>query len=129
MRFAYTILYVEDVARSLAFFHDAFGFDSGFVDEGGDYGELDTGETRLAFSSRALMRQLGKMPGTPEPNAPVFEIAIETTDVAATLERACTAGAVVVQEPREESWGQTTAYVRTPDGYLVELCSPVAMPS
>ncbi|KXX63667.1 VOC family protein [Marichromatium gracile] len=129
MRFAYTILYVEDVARSLAFFHNAFGFSAGFVDEGGDYGELDTGGTRLAFSSRALMRQLGKVPGIADPNAPVFEIAIETTDVAAALERACTAGAVMVQEPREESWGQTTAYVRTPDGYLVELCSPVAMPS
>ncbi|NKN32097.1 VOC family protein [Marichromatium bheemlicum] len=129
MRFAYTIFYVEDVARSLAFFHDAFGFSTGFVDESGDYGELDTGETRLAFSSRTLMRQLGKKPGIPEPNAPVFEIAIETTDVAAALERAQTAGAVVVQQVQEESWGQTTAYVRTPDGYLVELCSPIAMPS
>ena len=126
MKFRYTILYVEDVARTLTFYERAFGLKTGFLHESGDYGELVTGETRLAFSSRALMTQLGKAPARAEPKSPVFEIALETDDVAGALERARAAGASVLQEVRDEDWGQTTAYVSDPDGYLVEICTPVA---
>lgn len=125
MIFRYTILYVEDVAASLDFYNRAFGLETGFLHESGDYGELVTGDTRLAFSSRRLMASLGKSPGRADATAPVFEVAFETGDVAAALERAKRAGAGVLQEPRDEPWGQTTAYVRDPDGYLVEICSPV----
>lgn len=125
----YTILYVGDVAAALAFYERAFGLERGFVHDSGDYGELATGVTKLAFSSTALMRQLGKAPGRPSPAAPVFEIAFETGDVAAAFARAVAAGAVPVQAPRDEPWGQTTAYVSDADGYLVEICSPVQLPS
>ena len=126
MKFRYTILYVEDVARTLMFYERAFGLKTGFLHESGDYGELVTGDTKLAFSSRRLMTQLGKAPARAEPKSPVFEIALETDDVAGALERARTAGASVLQEVRDEDWGQTTAYVSDPDGYLVEICTPVA---
>lgn len=125
----YTILYVGDVAAALDFYERAFGLARGFLHEGGDYGELATGETRLAFSSRALMRQLGKAPGRARPEAPVFEIAFETEDVDAAFARAVAAGGHPVQAARDEPWGQRTAYVGDPDGYLVELCSPVQLPS
>lgn len=52
MIFRYTILYVDDVPSSLDFYERAFGLKRGFMHEGGDYGELITGETKLAFSSR-----------------------------------------------------------------------------
>lgn len=126
MKFRYTIFYVEDVARTLSFYENAFGLTTGFLHESGDYGELVTGDTKLAFSSRRLMTQLGKAPARAEPKSPVFEIALETDDVAGALERARAAGASVLQEVRDEDWGQTTAYVSDPDGYLVEICSPVA---
>ena len=129
MKFRYTILYVEDVARSLAFYESAFGLKTGFLHESGAYGELATGGTRLAFSSRALMTQLGKAPARAAPEAPVFEIALETNDVAGALATARAAGARLVQDAREEDWGQTTSYVSDPDGYLVEICSPVQLPS
>ncbi|MBD3788496.1 MAG: VOC family protein [Sphingomonadales bacterium] len=125
MIFRYTILYVEDVPATLAFFERAFDVPRGFLHESGDYAELATGATKLAFSSVALMRQLGKSPSAPQIKAPSFEIAFETDDVAAALSRARAAGAQVVQELREEPWGQTTAYVSDPNGYLIELCSPV----
>jgi len=125
----YTILYVESVAAALDFYEEAFGLKRVFLHESGDYGELATGETRLAFSSKSLMRQLGKAPGTPDPKAPVFELAFETDDVHSGLQRALAAGAVKLQDVREESWGQTTAYVSDPFGYLVEICSPVQLPS
>ena len=125
MKLRYTIMYVDNVAETLEFYERAFGLQRLFLHEGGDYGELSTGDTKLAFSSTALMRQLGKNPAKPEPDAPVFEIAFETDDVAGAYEKALAAGAKPVQSVREEPWGQTTSYVHDLNGYLVELCSPV----
>lgn len=121
----YTILYVADVAASLTFYETAFGLTRGFLHDGGDYGELVTGETKLAFSSQALMRELGKTPGQADPKSPVFEIAFEVEDVSAALSQAVSVGATLVQDVREEPWGQVTSYVSDPDGYLIELCSAV----
>lgn len=129
MIFRYTILYVDDVAASLDFYERALGLEKTFLHESGDYGELSTGGTKLAFSSTALMRQLGKAPGKPNPRAPVFELAFETSEVRAALDRAIEAGATLVQDVRQEPWGQTTSYISAPNGYLVEICSPVQLPS
>ncbi|WP_428539304.1 hypothetical protein [Profundibacter sp.] len=60
MIFRYTILYVQDVKATLDFFNAAFGLKTAFLHESGDYGELDTGQTKLAVSSIELMQQLGK---------------------------------------------------------------------
>lgn len=128
MKLRYTILYVDNVAASANFYSQAFDLSAPFVHESGDYGEINTGETKLSFSSRALMRQLGKAPGRPVPDAPVFEIAFETADVAAALERAKAAGAQVLQEPRAEPWGQTTAYIHDPEGFLLEICTAIHQP-
>jgi catechol 2,3-dioxygenase-like lactoylglutathione lyase family enzyme len=54
MKFGYTIIYVPDVTASLVFFETAFGFPRRFLHESGDYGELETGETTLAFASHEL---------------------------------------------------------------------------
>ena len=35
------------------------------------------------------------------------------------------AGATLAAEPRNKPWGQTVAYVRAPEGTLIELCTPV----
>ncbi|GGA54297.1 VOC family protein [Pelagibacterium lentulum] len=129
MIFRYTILYVDNVAAALDFYEHAFGLERALLHESGDYGELSTGETKLAFSSTALMRQLGKAPAKPIADAPVFELAFETQDVRGALERAVKTGAKLVQDVREEPWGQTTSYVSDPNGYLVEICSPVQLPS
>ncbi len=122
----YVILFVEDVAVSRKFYAEAFDLCPGFIHESGDYGEMQTGETTLSFSSRKLMQQLGKKPAVASPAAPSFEIAFEVSDVPSALARALHSGANIVQEPKEEAWGQTTSYVSDPDGYLVEICSPVA---
>ena len=129
MKLRYTILYVADVGEALAFYERAFGLSTRMLHPSGDYGELDTGGTTLSFSSRRLIAALGKNPAAPDRARPTFEIAFETHDVAAAWERALAAGAEAVQPPRQEDWGQTTAYVRDADGFLVEICSPVASAS
>lgn len=126
MKFKYTIFYVKDVAVTLAFYHSAFGFKQKMLHESGDYGELETGSTTLSFSSLELMAQLGKSPAQAVPHQPVFEIALETEDVARAVEKALAAGAKLVQKPEDMPWGQTVAYVSDLNGYLVELCTKVA---
>ncbi|WP_216919496.1 VOC family protein [Synechococcus sp. CCAP 1479/9] len=129
MKFGYTIVYVPNVARSLAFFEAAFGLRRRFLHESGTYGELDTGETTLAFAAHALGD--GNVPGglvrADASRQPLgVEIALVTDDVAAAHLRALQEGATELAAPLAKPWGQTVSYVRAPDGTLIELCTPVA---
>lgn len=125
MKFRYAILYVDNVPDTLSFYEKAFGFEPAFIHEGNDYGELITGETKLAFSAKSLMREIGKTPSDADPSSPSFELAFETPDVEADFERALQAGATKVQEPTEMSWGQMVSYVADPNGFLIEICAPI----
>ena len=126
MQFGYTILYVDDVPATLAFYGQAFGLTTRYTHESGSYGELETGATALAFVSHALLRQIGKTPEPPVLDKPTSEIAFVTDDVAAAVKRAVDAGAKPVQEPSAMPWGQTIAYVGDCNGFLVEICTPVS---
>jgi lactoylglutathione lyase len=128
VRFGYTIMYVEDVPRSLDFYERALGLKRRFLHESGDYGELETGATALAFATHGLAAS--NLPdvydgATQNGGRPPFEVCFVTEDVAGAYERAVEAGADAVTEPKTKPWGQDVAYVRDPDGNLIELASPV----
>ncbi|MBV8247834.1 MAG: VOC family protein [Comamonas sp.] len=128
MQLGYTIIYVPQVAQSLEFFDRAFGLKTRFLHESGDYGELETGATTLAFASHALGRANlpdGYVAASESPRPLGFEIALTTAEVLASYERAIAAGAAGIKSPERKPWGQTIAYVRCPDGTLVELCTPI----
>lgn len=125
MQLRYVILYVPDVPATMDFYARAFGLERGFLHESGTFGEMVTGETKLCFTAISLMAEIGKQVATTPPALPSFELAFETDDVAAALDRALAAGATLVQGVERMGWGQTTAYVRSPEGTLVELCTPV----
>ncbi|HXR48544.1 MAG TPA: VOC family protein [Candidatus Limnocylindrales bacterium] len=126
----YVLLYVSDVAASLAFYEKAFGLARRFFhdDDGKAYGELETGATRLAFVSLALAREHLKqeiVAAAPDKAPLGVEIALTTPDVPALFQRAVKAGAAVVSEPATKPWGQTVAYLHDNSGHLVELCTPM----
>jgi lactoylglutathione lyase len=128
MQFGYTIVYVSDVAASLDFFEKAFGLKQRFLHESGGYGELETGATALAFAQHEVARSnLGRdYVAAGASGSPLgMEIGLTTGDVPAAYERAVKAGAEGLSAPVEKPWGQTVAYVRCPDGTLVELCTPM----
>ena len=125
MQFGCTILYVPNVLATLKFYEAALGLKTRFLHEGGDYGELDTGSTALAFAAQGLMQQLGKNPQAASAQAPSFEIALCAPDVAQALERAIAAGAKLMRPVEVMPWGQTIAYVADINGFVVELCTPV----
>lgn len=129
MKFAYTILYVPDVASSLAFFEQAFGINRRFLYESGDYGELDTGATTLAFASRALGQANlpeGLVVAAESARPLGMEIALATDTVEVAHAQALACGATELKAPEQKPWGQTVSYLRCPDGLLVELCTPMA---
>jgi uncharacterized glyoxalase superfamily protein PhnB len=126
----YTILYVKDVAGSLAFYEQAFGLSRRFLhdEDGKAYGELETGAARLAFASLPLVEahlKGGVTLAAPDKPPLGFEIALVTTDVQGLYDRARRAGAAAVAPPETKPWGQTVAYVRDKNGFLVELCTPL----
>jgi len=128
IKFAYTILYVADVEKALNFYEQAFGFKRKFVAEGDEYGELITGETTLSFANVQLAKKNlpagfveSKAGGKPFG----IEIAFTTENVEATINAAVKAGAVVVEKAKAKPWGQTVAYVRDPEGFLIEICTPM----
>lgn len=128
MKLGYTILYVPDVAASLAFHEKAFGLKRRFLHESGTYGELDTGATTLAFAAHELGD--GNFPGghvradtSAQPLG--MEIGLVTDDVPGAHRQALACGARELAPPTARPWGQTVSYVRAPDGCLVELCTPI----
>ena len=126
----YVLLYVNDVAASLAFYEKAFGLARRFFhdDNGKAYGELETGATRLAFVSLALAKEHLKqeiVAAAPDKAPLGVEIALTTPGVPALFARAVKAGATVVSEPATKPWGQTVAYLRDNSGFLVEICTPM----
>lgn len=128
MKFGYTIVYVPDVAASLTFFEQAFGLQRRFLHESGGYGELDTGQTTLAFAAHELGDMNfagGHVPADRSAQPLGIEIALVTHDVPTAHAQAVAAGAREWAPPVHKPWGQIVSYVRCPDGVLVELCTPV----
>jgi len=117
---------VPDVPATLKFYKAAFGLTTRFLHQSGDYGELETSSTALAFSAHCLIRQLGKSRQAASPKAPCYEIALCTPDVAGALERAVAVGATPIRPLEVMPGGQTIAYVADINGFLVELCTPIA---
>ncbi|MBB5017468.1 catechol 2,3-dioxygenase-like lactoylglutathione lyase family enzyme [Chitinivorax tropicus] len=128
MQFAYTIVYVESVETTLAFYEAALGCQRRFLHESGLYGELETGATTLAFAAHEVARENLGVPYQavrPDGPPPGIELAFATPDVPQAYHRAVAAGAAPIQPPAIKPWGQTVAYVRAPDGTLIELCTPM----
>lgn len=128
MQFGYTIVYVADVTASIDFCERAFGLQRAYLSEGGEFGTLATGSTALSFCRHDLAREsVGQdyvaCDRSPQPLG--LEVALCTADVAAACERAQAAGATLLKAPQTKPWGQTVAYLRCPDGLLVELCTPM----
>ena len=129
VKFGYTIVYVADVERSLAFFEAAFGMSRRFITDEKDYGELATGTTTLAFAAHELgaANFSGGYVSVAESALPLgIEIALVVEDVGPAHASALVHGAVELRAPSLKPWGQTVSYVRCPSGVLLELCTPIA---
>ena len=128
IKFAYTILYVTDVEKTIAFYEKAFGFSKKFITPDTSYGELLVGETTLSFASISLANSNFK-DGFIESklsNKPFgIEIGFTTKNVEETINSVLNAGGSILEKPKTKPWGQVVAYVRDIDGFLIEICTPM----
>ena len=126
MKFGWTIIYVENTLQTVEFYERCFGLSRRFVDDSGQYAEMETGETRLAFSQYELASSsIARFrPNKLEDEPAGIEIAFISEDVPSSFKKAIENGATAVLEPKTKPWGQTVAYVRDLNGVLVEIGSP-----
>lgn len=128
MKFGYTIIYVPDVSQALDYFNRAFGLSTKMLHETGLYGELETGQTTLAFAAEMLayMNYPKGHLSTHASDVPLaIEIALVCDDVPAAHAKAIAEGGTELAAPQDKPWGQIVSYVQTPERVVVELCTPV----
>ena len=126
-KLGWVIVYVPDVEAALEFYERAFGLHRAFLAESGEFGQLDTGGTALAFASERLGdsnfpggfdRPRAERPGN-------VELCFVFDDVEAGFRQAVQAGCKALAAPAAKPQGQTVGWVRDPFGTLVEIASPL----
>jgi lactoylglutathione lyase len=131
MKLGYTIIYVADVLKTVAFYEAAFGLTCRFIHESNLYAEMETGNTALSFSGidDAEANGLAIMPNDPASLAAGWEICFVTDNVAAAFDRAVAQGCRAVSKPNQKPWGQMVSYLRDLNGCIVEIASPIGASS
>ena len=129
MKLGDTILYVESVEQTLAFHERASGLNRGRVTVALEYGEVQTGDTKLAFAASSFVKAPTSLPFTaasPAEAAPPMELGLVTGTVEQDCERGLAAGAVLVKQAERKPWGQRLGCLRGNKGLLAERCAPIA---
>ncbi|MEO3827673.1 VOC family protein [Actinomadura sp. B10D3] len=119
-RLGYVILYVRDLAASIAFYRDAIGLAFKFQDAG--YAEFASEATRFALYEQRRADWLTSSRTAPGPAA---EVVFMVEDVDAEARRLRELGAVVLSGPADRPWGHRTLHVADPDGFIVELAQDI----
>lgn len=120
----YLVLAVSDLDHSVRFWRDVVGAEHQHTS--GEYAQFRIGEVRLGlFGADAMAETLGRPVAVPEAGRAGFEVGFLVDDVDAAYDDLVGAGATAVTAPADRPWGQRTAYVADPDGYLIELVRPL----
>lgn len=128
VKFGYTILYVSDVTKSVEFYEKSFGFTRKFITPENDYGEIETGQTTISFASIKLANsnlKNGFIENRLDQKPFATELGFVTNNVDEIVTIAKQNGAVILEKPKQKPWGQTVAYIRDVDGFLIEVCTPM----
>jgi catechol 2,3-dioxygenase-like lactoylglutathione lyase family enzyme len=120
-REAFPILYVRDVARSEAFYRDAFGFEASFR------WPTDGPSTFVFLRLEPLGIGVGAADGENVHGNPVvpgsgaFELCLYVDDIEGACSRLRDLGAEELRPPVEEPWGESRAYFADPDGNTLHI--------
>jgi catechol 2,3-dioxygenase-like lactoylglutathione lyase family enzyme len=119
------ILFVEDVARSRAFYHDVLGLDVHFEDDVSVGFEVEGLAFIVLQVDRAREQLHGEPTASPRSGATAFLTTF--TEDADRLHADLTArGVDFFQEPTDQPWGVRTAYFKDPDGHVWEIAGTLA---
>lgn len=119
---------VNDLEASLRFYRDGLGFPTeGIIGQEFEYGavvfiQLQPGLRLALWPRKSIGHDTGLVVG---PNSPT-EMTLghnvtSKTEVDAVMEKAKTAGAVIVKAAHDTFWGVYAGYFQDPDGHLWEV--------
>ena len=100
IQYAYTILYVKDVPKSIEFYKNALGFDQKMLTPENDYGEIMSGTTTIAFANFELGRsniKKGFIESDITKKPFGLELAFTTNNVEETMKKAIANGATLLE--------------------------------
>jgi len=126
VNFSYTILYVEDVEKTISFYRDVFQFEQKMITPEKDYGELSTGSTTLSFASLELGNSNlsnGFIQSDRKSKPFGLELAFLSDDPEGLMKKAVAHGAELLEPLTAKPWGQKVGYLRDLDGFLLEIAS------
>ena len=128
IQYAYTILYVKDVPKSIEFYKNALGFDQKMLTPENDYGEIMSGTTTIAFANFELGRsniKKGFIESDITKKPFGLELAFTTNNVEETMKKAIANGATLLESAVTKPWGQEVGYLKDLNGFILEICTPI----
>lgn len=126
MKYAYTIIYVNNVPETISFYENTFGFKKKFITPENDYGELISGETTIAFATIKLANTNLKNGFVKNNNKPFgVELAFTSENINLDFKKAIQFGATIYEPIVEKPWGQKVGYLLDNNGFLIEICTPI----
>ncbi|MFE9331734.1 VOC family protein [Streptomyces sp. NPDC007025] len=125
VRYGQPSLYTRNIDKMLDFYHEAFGFqvDFRFPAEGDAvFGTVSLGDSYyLTFATYDVIKQSTPLRHIGRSLRKQSEIVVITSDVDALYAKARQAGARGLMAPKDQPWGERSAYVADPEGNLVQL--------
>jgi catechol 2,3-dioxygenase-like lactoylglutathione lyase family enzyme len=113
-------LLVADVAVSTRFYRDVLGLT--VIKDKDGYVELESGGVRLALYSREA---LAKLLAVPEDRVGRIDLSFHVEDADRAFSELVERGAEPLVPPRTMPWGHRLAFVRDPEGNLIEVFAVV----
>jgi catechol 2,3-dioxygenase-like lactoylglutathione lyase family enzyme len=128
VKLTFVRLLVDDYPACFRFYRDVLGFRPTFGDEDGDYADFDAGGGDVSLALFVRHYQTDHVGTTADASGDKVAIIFEVDDVDRALEDLRKRGAPVSAEPTDQTdWGIRVAYIRDPDGNLIELNAPLEM--
>jgi lactoylglutathione lyase len=124
LQHAMTIIYVDNVVETVSFFENVLDAKCRFLDKEKGYADFEGQGTRVALVSTKMMED--EMGGAFKAGKPSgFELTFVTNDVDSAVDKALKAGATLVAPKSSKFWSKEVAYVKSPQGILIEFCLPM----
>ena len=127
INFVCTILYVNNVQKSVDFYKNVFGFKTKFMTPKKNYGEITLGEITIAFASMELANYNLKndiIENNVHSKPSGAELVFSTENVDDLMEKAKKAGAMEVKKTMLKPWRQKVGYLKDNNGFLIEISTP-----
>jgi predicted enzyme related to lactoylglutathione lyase len=122
-----TVLLVEDVARTMAYYRDALGFAVGAYEDNPDhYGYAERDDCHLHFARFAGARSMPNHQAVPPD---MFDAYFWVDDVDATYAEVVARGAHLLHGPVDQGYGLREFRVQDPDGYILAFGKAISTDS